>query len=102
LIYQHSIVSSSWAILRCYRKPAEFSVVWAYNPDYRHSDRKPADEKYLLNSWHQAQKILEGAPTVQSKTETPKKPEDQAPAKPAEDHTSTPAVPKPQPKPANK
>jgi hypothetical protein len=32
--------------------------------DYRHSQRTPADEKDLLVAWHQAQRILEGAPAV--------------------------------------
>jgi hypothetical protein len=30
--------------------------------DYRHSQKTAADEQALLDVWHQAQRILEGAP----------------------------------------
>jgi hypothetical protein len=38
--------------------------------DYRHSPKGPADEEALLNVWHQAQRILEGAPAVPPKPES--------------------------------
>ncbi len=38
--------------------------------DYRHSPKKAADEQALLDVWHQAQRILEGAPGGGSKVGT--------------------------------